>query len=194
MFILLFHNNFSLFLESALTILHNSSIFTNTQCKAYEDIVTVQENMPSFLKLDLFSNKYTFQLSKFDYDSIIAKHRLNDKAHVKTFNWSQFNRSSSDLMVSLYSSLSQYYKSKLSSKLRHHICANFSSKMPYMEKRYFILRKKAFKGKHPPLKLTVQSFVTYAVSSFCFKLISNHSFLRIYSMLVWKSTTGIRYK
>ncbi|KAH9394971.1 hypothetical protein TYRP_005035, partial [Tyrophagus putrescentiae] len=107
-------------------------------------------------------NHYIFQLSKFDYDSIIEKHRMNDKAHVKTFNWSQFNRSSTDSMASLYAVLSPYYKSKLSSKLRRDICATMSSKLPYMEKRYLYLRKKSFAGKHPALSRNVQSFTSFA--------------------------------
>lgn len=141
---------------------YHSLVSNSTKSKAFEDIVTPQENLPLFLKLDLFTNKYIFQLSKFDYDSIIEKHRMNDKAHVKTFNWSQFNRSSTDSMASLYAVLSPYYKSKLSSKLRRDICATMSSKLPYMEKRYLYLRKKSFAGKHPALSRNVQSFTSFA--------------------------------
>lgn len=132
--------------------------------KDFEDLVTTQENMPPFLKLDPFSNKYVIHLSKFDFDSIIAKHRLNDKKYIKSLTWDQFNKSTTELMVSFYSKLSKFYKSELSSKFRRNFCAVLLSKLPLMEKRYFILRKKSSKGRIPEFTSHVKSLSSFAVT------------------------------
>lgn len=129
----------------------------------YQDIVTVQDDLPQFLKLDPFSGKYVFQLSKFDIDSIITTRQLNEKEFVKSFTWAQFNRSATDLMANVYSKLTEFYKSELSSKFRREICATLSSKLPVMEKKYYRLRKKSIKETAPSLSRNVQKLESLSV-------------------------------
>lgn len=133
----------------------------------YEDVVTIQPStpLPKFLSKDRHSKKFVFNLSKFDYNIIIEKLQLNDKEYVYQLSWKQFNRLSTKLMKSFYSTLSTFYQYGLSSKFRRNFCAVVASKLPYCEKMYQRIRKKSEKGLlSPDLTGNVKSLTSYNVN------------------------------
>lgn len=134
---------------------------------AFEDEVVIdsEESIPNFLSYHHCLKKYIFQPSKFDYDTIIEQHMLNNKNYVKKMTWKDFCEKASQLMASYYLSLSTVFKTGFSPQFKRSFCSNVALKLPFCEQKFFKFLKKSSEGKlSPDMSKTVKSFASYAVS------------------------------
>lgn len=132
--------------------------------------------MPKYLRYDPCLQKYVFQLSKFDYCTLIEEHRVNDKKAVKTMNWSQFSFANSKLLQSYCKILFCVYKYGFSNKFMHSFCAGLATKLPVFEKKYHCFKKKSAKGKlDSVLSKTSEKTESFAVSFSTFVYICTFS-------------------
>lgn len=150
--------------DNKLGAFHSESTsFANAYVPDDEDDVTPCRDMPNFLQFDRLSGKYIFHLGLFDFDTVIAKKRLQVETVVQALTWAEFNKTTSEIIASYYTILANFYKNGISSKFRRHFCAALSSKLPLMEKKYLDLREQTAQGSLY-LSDTVKSIVFYAVS------------------------------
>lgn len=146
----------------------------NAYAPSDEDDVTPCLNMPDFLQFDRLSGKYVFHIGLFDFETPIAKKKLQDESVVNAFAWAQFNKTTSDIISDFYKVLAIYYKHGLSPKFRRNFCAAIAFNLPLMEKKYTQIRELSAHGSlSPDLSDTVKAITSY--SDLLFSRLEKHS-------------------
>lgn len=151
----------------------NSAITSNTTNGSVSlyDNATVNdgEEVPRWLHYDPITSKYTFTMSRFDWQSIPEALKMNQKETVGSWSWRAFNKATASLASRVYTVLAKYFQSGLSPIFRRKVCSSFSSRLPYMEKKYRYFRNLSSNGNlSPDLSNTVKKLSTFEVRSLSF--------------------------
>lgn len=134
---------------------------------AFQDEVVIEasETVPKYLRFDQCLQKHVFQLSRFDFNTLIEEQRLNYKETVKNMTWDKFSAANSKLLHSFCKVLFSVYKYGFSVKFMRNFCAGLATKLPVCEKKYHRLKKKSANGKlDPNLSQTSKQTESFAVS------------------------------